>query len=66
MSIVRIQAAMVVGIYPHSGANVSLSVDMSPEQRKAAILALLGDMPEPEAFQLLAGEFPKWFVAEAA
>ena len=66
MSIVRMQAAMVAGIYPQNGTNVAVSLDMSAEQRKAAILALLGAMPEPEAFQLLAGEFPEWCMAEAA
>lgn len=65
MSIVRIHADTLVGIY-QSGRALQVSADMSLEQRKAAIVALLGGMPEQEAFEFLRSKFPTWFASEAA
>ena len=42
-----------------------VGLSMSRAQINAAILNLLGDMPEPDAYALLAGEFPEWFKVEA-
>ena len=43
-----------------------MSMHMTSEQRRAAVLDLLGDIPEQDAFQFMRSEFPGWFKGESA
>ena len=66
---VCITALTLEGITPNlSGQSftVTMTMHMNPEQRRAAVLELLGDIPEQDAFQFMRAEFPAWFKAEAA
>ena len=66
---VRITALTLEGITPNlSGQSftVTMTMHMNPEQRRAAVLELLGDIPEQDAFQFMRAEFPGWFTGAAA
>jgi hypothetical protein len=43
------------------GRQLRVGLSMDADQIRAAIVNLLGDMPENEAFGLLFSEFPEWF-----
>ncbi len=64
MTAVRITALTLEGITPNLAGRsftVTLTMHMTPEQRRAAVLELLGDIPEQEAFAFMRNEFPAWF-----
>lgn len=66
---VRITALTLECITPNiSGQSftVTMSMHMTSEQRRAAVLDLLGDIPEQDAFQFMRSEFPGWFKGESA
>lgn len=64
MSAVRITALTLEGVTPNAAGRsftVTLTMHMTPEQRRAAVLELLGDIPEQEAFAFMRNEYPAWF-----
>lgn len=64
MSAVRITALALEGITPNVAGRaftVTLTMHMTPEQRRAAVRELLGDIPEQEAFAFMRNEYPAWF-----
>jgi hypothetical protein len=42
---------------------LTLTLQMTAEQRRAAVLELLGDLPEQQAFEFMNAKFPEWFRA---
>ena len=51
--------------YSHGDRSIQMDLEMTTEQRRAAVLELLGDMPEQQAFEFMRAEFPAWFVEAA-
>ena len=69
MSAVRITALTLEAITPSVAGRsftVTMTMHMTAEQRRAAVLELLGDIPEQEAFHFMRSEFPAWFAVGAA
>jgi hypothetical protein len=60
---VSIAAESVNGMHVYvSGGSISMSINMTIDQRKAAIVELLGTgWPEHEAYAFLRDEFSDWF-----
>jgi hypothetical protein len=61
---VRITALTLEGITPNLAGRaftVTMTMHMTPEQRRAAVLELLGDIPEQDVFEFMRAEFPAWF-----
>ena len=42
-------------------ASIAVDMEVTAAQRKDALRALLGAMPEQEAFEFMRGECPEWF-----
>lgn len=47
------------------GRQLRVGLSMDADQIRAAIVNLLGDLPEPDAYAILRGEFPDWFEVAA-
>ena len=43
------------------GCQLRVGLSMSDEQKRMAIMHLLGGMPEPDAYAMVVSEFPEWF-----
>ena len=65
MSVVVITCRSVEGISP-GALRMHVSLDMTTEQRRDAILSLLGDIPEQDACEFMRAAFPGWFAGVAA
>ena len=66
---VRLTALTLECITPNVSAQsftVTMTMHMTTEQRRAAVLELLGNIPEQDAFQFMRAEFPGWFTGAAA
>ena len=47
------------------GRQLRVGLSMDGEQIRRAVVNLLGDIPEPDAYALLRSEFPEWFEVAA-
>lgn len=65
MTAVNITCQSVEGIFP-GALCMHVTLDMTTEQRRDAILSLLGNIPEQDAFEFMRAEFPGWFTGAAA
>ena len=65
MSAVNITCQSVEGIF-QGALRMHVTLDMTAEQRRGAILSLLGDIPDQDAFEFMRAEFPGWFTGAAA
>ena len=65
MSTASITCQSVEGIFP-GALRMHVTLDMTTAQRRDAILSLLGDIPEQDAFEFMRAEFPAWFKGEGA
>ena len=64
MKPVYIQAQDVASINPEGAAgyrSVGVELNMTRRQEERAIVEMIGQWPEHEAFEWLKSEFPEWF-----
>lgn len=68
MKPVYIEGQDIASVMPLGSAGtraVAVELNMTDKQVRAAIVDMLGGMPETDAFQFLRSEFPEWFEVTA-